>query len=370
MAVPTKSQASVGAKEYSNLDVLRATAVTLVLIAHLCIFFGLADRGGFNPRGLGVLGVLFFFVHTSLVLMFSLQRQERKFGRSGLFRAFILRRIFRIYPLSLTVLAIICLFHLPSSYLNVHSLKYLPPDALQLISNALLAQNLVNKLSILGVMWSLPYEMQMYVFLPFLYLFAGRIRSVWPLVALWVAAALASFAQPHIHRMPDFFIYVPCFVPGIIAYRVSMRSKPFVPFLWMPLLLGALAVIYMYGYQTEADAHIGAWRGMFICLAIGLTLPHYVEVASPLVRRVSHLIAKYSYGIYLVHYFCIWTAFHTLRFLPGAAQWLVFAVLMAALPVLLFHAVEAPMIAVGNRVATRLFVRPPAHAAAEAAPVQ
>jgi peptidoglycan/LPS O-acetylase OafA/YrhL len=356
MTTTTRNQAPT-AKEFANLDVLRATAVTLVLIAHLCIFFGLADRGAFNPRGLGTLGVLFFFVHTSLVLMFSLQRQERKCGRHGFFWTFVVRRVFRIYPLSLTILALICVFHLPSGHLSVHSLRYEAPSALQLLSNAFLAQNLVNQLSILGVMWSLPYEMQMYVFLPLLYTVCGRIKSVRPLIVLWIATALASVVQPRVHRMPDFFWYVPCFMPGIIAFKVSSRAKAFAPFVLMPAMLATLSILYVYNLPWGGDSHVLTLRGMFVCLCIGLTLPYFVEVANPVVRRVSHLIAKYSYGIYLVHYFCIWTAFHTLGFLPKAGQWLAFAALLAALPTILFHTIEAPMISAGTRLANRLFAR-------------
>jgi len=58
-----------------NLDFLRASAVLLVYFFHL--FITTSTR---LPDYLGQFGVLLFFVHTSLVLMFSLERIETKGG--------------------------------------------------------------------------------------------------------------------------------------------------------------------------------------------------------------------------------------------------------------------------------------------------
>lgn len=60
----------------SNLNILRNTAVTLVLLNHVLRIWGL-KHGILSfhdefARSLGRLGVLLFFVHTSLVLNFSL----------------------------------------------------------------------------------------------------------------------------------------------------------------------------------------------------------------------------------------------------------------------------------------------------------
>lgn len=79
----------------ANLDVLRSIAVLLVLVDHLTRHF-YRDRYG----ALGTFGVLLFFVHTSLVLMYSMQRS----GLRGLplFRDFYLRRFFSNLPAQLT----------------------------------------------------------------------------------------------------------------------------------------------------------------------------------------------------------------------------------------------------------------------------
>ena len=81
------------------MDLLRSVAVLVVFFTH---YFDL--QYGFGATWtllwhLGQLGVLIFFVHTSLVLMWSLERSSLQRGK--LVAPFFLRRAFRIYPLSI-----------------------------------------------------------------------------------------------------------------------------------------------------------------------------------------------------------------------------------------------------------------------------
>ena len=55
----------------TNLDVLRSMAVLMVLFDHLTRLY---ELGRFDD--VGIFGVLVFFVHTSLVLMYSMQRSH------------------------------------------------------------------------------------------------------------------------------------------------------------------------------------------------------------------------------------------------------------------------------------------------------
>src|SRR5207245_2310282 len=100
-------------KESPNLDLLRATAVMFVLGAHTLRFHGLESEY-LDMRWLGGLGVLFFFVHTCLVLMQSLERQQLNFDRKGLVKNFYIRRAFRIYPLSILFILFIVALGIPS----------------------------------------------------------------------------------------------------------------------------------------------------------------------------------------------------------------------------------------------------------------
>lgn len=104
------SQPTQSAGESTNLDILRATAVLCVVVGH---FFASA-RLPF-PTNWPFFGVTLFFIHTSFVLMGSLARLELTgFTRPWrLALAFMIRRIFRIYPLSVLFVLLVPVFSIP-----------------------------------------------------------------------------------------------------------------------------------------------------------------------------------------------------------------------------------------------------------------
>ena len=65
-------------RDSSNLDFLRSFAVLLVVSDHLMVYFGVHEGSILRPRLCGLFGVFLFFVHTSLVLMYSLERQQER----------------------------------------------------------------------------------------------------------------------------------------------------------------------------------------------------------------------------------------------------------------------------------------------------
>jgi peptidoglycan/LPS O-acetylase OafA/YrhL len=324
----------------TNLDFLRANAVLMVLVFHIFDFFGIKRFGPFELQAMGGFGVLLFFVHTSLVLMLSLDRQIARFGRRRLFLMFMLRRCFRIYPLSLCVVTTIVLLKLPLSG-TPWNLDWTSMRRMDIISNLLLTQNLTVSPSIPGPLWSLPFEMQMYLVLPALFLVAKKLKSPWAALPGWLLITGIVFLclqWGHGYRV----MYVPCFLAGVIAYRFSQTiQRRWVSWGW-PMVLASVMTLRMFVGKLEA-----AW---WLCLTIGMLVPRFREMRSPLLRRTSQLIAKYSYGIYLTHVVCIWAAFVGLRRLPAASQWIIFAAILVSIPVLLYHGVEAPLINIGKRI--------------------
>src|SRR5258708_4164978 len=127
----------------SNLDFLRSVAVLLVLTQHLCRREHIEQIGWIATTSLGRFGVLLFFVHTSLVLMRSMERS----GISGgsLVKNFYIRRAFRIYPLSLLAVVTALALRLDS---DIHGISGLSngalPGRLAIVSQLLLVQNLTH----------------------------------------------------------------------------------------------------------------------------------------------------------------------------------------------------------------------------------
>jgi peptidoglycan/LPS O-acetylase OafA/YrhL len=99
-------------QESTNLDFLRSVAVLCVLGFHINLYFLKIhyiqhdNFRGIDFHQVGQWGVLMFFVHTSLVLMFSLERMQLRYAGESLFVPFLTRRIFRIYPLSLFIVSL------------------------------------------------------------------------------------------------------------------------------------------------------------------------------------------------------------------------------------------------------------------------
>ena len=315
-------------QDSANLDVLRAVAVMCVFTAHL-LHFSTGHHTAFQ-RHMGQLGVIMFFVHTTLVLMFALERS--KLAGLPLFLSFYTRRVFRIYPLCTVVVLLEYLIHYrPEPDLPLLYQAWTHRD---LAANLTLTQNLFHAQNFISVLWTLPLEVQMYVFLPFLFV-ALRWRSMGPVLLVWLASIPLALLQ--LHHLPRLNLlgFAPCFLAGVIAWRLGAANRTQLPgWLW-PACIGVVSLIWFAGDRQ----HEMYFRWVF-CLALGLTIPYFAEVSSAGVRAVAKTIAKYSYGIYLTHTTAMAIGFVLFR--NHIAQWSVFLGLAATLPPLMYHLVEHP----------------------------
>jgi peptidoglycan/LPS O-acetylase OafA/YrhL len=335
----------------SVLDLLRAVAVLLVLISHL-VEATRDDAWWWLAQQLGRAGVLLFFVHTALVLMFSLQRTGA--GGVNLAIHFYLRRAFRIYPLSIAVVLSILAFAIP-----VASWPWRPADTSPrtVLANLLLVQNLVYAPNVLGPLWSLPLEVQMYVMLPFVYLIVRKGTRLDIAITLWVVSVGVALVQPLVSNRLNVFQYAPCFIGGIIAFCMAKRHAATFPFwAWVISLAAVLAAFLI----VTADRHLPVLipAGWVLGLTIGWIVVSFEETTSPLVRRATAVIAKYSYGIYLTHLIALWIAFVKIGPASLAVRVAVGVGLTAVFSAVAYHAVEAPATRIGARLANRFLDRP------------
>jgi peptidoglycan/LPS O-acetylase OafA/YrhL len=155
-----------------NLDFVRSIAVISVVVEHTLLSLGVLKLGPFPILYLGVMGVMVFFVHTTLVLMWSLERKPDTLD-------FYIRRAFRIYPLALVAIALVMIFHAPVAGTASQPFHYADPRWRNVAAQATLIPNmLTDKAPIMGVLWSLPYEVEMYVLLPVLFFFLRKNFSI------------------------------------------------------------------------------------------------------------------------------------------------------------------------------------------------
>ena len=360
--------------ELANLDFLRAVAVGLVFIGHLLATMRIRVWGDFAR-----FGVLLFFVHTALVLMMSIER----LGLSGrdLYKTFMLRRFFRIYPLSILSVLMVGCFRIPAtSWLSGYHWEGWPA----FVSNILLTQNLTQSSSINCVLWSLPFEIQMYAILPLLFLWSLRFPSLRAASAAWlfaVAIALSEYiARPGTF---DFLLsrYFLCFLAGVFAWRLMKDRKPRFPgwawaFLLIALLVGYRLFLLL---RTYGPATLGALHGVLrndhgdwwdwppycnlvcewlFCAAVGLSIPYFLEIRSHWLKWISKQTARYSYGIYVSHVPVLWLCFVRLRTGSLALSAALAVILTAFVSVLAYHGLEDPAIRFGKRLTAAFVQRP------------
>jgi peptidoglycan/LPS O-acetylase OafA/YrhL len=324
-----------------NLDLLRAYAVILVIISHLKHELGWGD---WNTRALGFCGVALFFVHTTLVLMMSLERH----GSDAL--SFFVRRAFRIYPLAMvSVLLMALMMRAGGAPLSVGAIA----------SNLLLVQHVTGHASSPPQLWTLPYELQMYLVLPAIYTFTRVARPLLRTALLYLLGLAPPAALVAISRnwtMPldttgSMLVYatgiafVPCFLPGVMAFLLANRVRPS----FNPLVLGAVVVGGPIAISAVLpDGEVSPPLLWALCLAVGLTIPFCREVSFKPLATLGSFIAKYSYSIYLTHLVVI------VFTLAQPGPWYVrvpqFIVMQLAVSILFYRTIEAPCIRIGMRL--------------------
>lgn len=324
-----------------NLDLIRAAAVLSVFFAHLHDIF--SRSGSLLSWHFAQMGVLIFFVHTSMVLMLSLERTRLEVP--ALAGAFYVRRFFRIYPLAMFCVTAAMLLHRspePAVFMRHWTWR-------EYFYNMSLTTNLTYTENMVGGLWTLPLEVQMYVTLPFLFLL-GRSRSVALLFGAWLASMPIAVLQLHTTARLNVLGYVPCFIAGVIAWKLSLSARRRFPgWLWPLAFVITWPVFFLAKHENDMY-----FRWAF-CLLLGLAIPWFQEISSRPLRVFAHVIAKYSYGIYLSHIAVILWTFRLP--LSTTLKWIILVPVAAITPLAMYYIVEHPLIAVGKSLAAHVFRR-------------
>jgi peptidoglycan/LPS O-acetylase OafA/YrhL len=327
-----------------NLDLLRSVAVILVFISHIISPDNLPKF--FHLQALGLLGVFIFFVLTSYVLMLSLDRQN--LSKNKIYYKFYIQRIFRIYPISIIVVTL--------SFFTIYYKNLTAFDSKLFWSNIFLIQNLVyyeelpGVKSMPGIIWTLCYEVQMYVFLPFLFLLTKK-KIVKKLVILLFIFCVIFILINKYFNTPLFNItkYFPCFISGIFGYiYFKENTKKISPV----YLIGYLFLSIIF-YPILVTKNIPEnFLGVILCSILGLLIPITKEISFKLVNNFSKEIAKYSYTIYLFHGFVInifidLQVFYLIKFS-------LIILTLSFVCYVIYTFVENPMIKLGKKISNSL----------------
>ncbi|MBC8090144.1 MAG: acyltransferase [Phycisphaerae bacterium] len=339
----------------NNLDILRAFAVLSVLFAHF--IDNLGGRTVFTTW-VGHAGVLAFFVHTALVLMASLERDDAP-ERTGWIRRFYLRRACRIYPLAWAVILFVLVARIPSGSINA---PLEPRSAYTVVANLLLMQNWAGAPNVIAPLWTLPLEVQMYLALPICFLLARKPYGQWRIAVAIVCSVALAYAnlwglRPE-NRIPGLWRvqipeYIPCFLMGVLAYallraRGLRGAQARVPaWTWTFIIIGNMLAVGAVWLQGREYYHVLRWG---YCLLLGLLIPLVSDAGPSALTRVAHTLAKYSYGIYLLHPLAIRFGFGTFRDQPMIIRSLVSFAVLGVACFAAYHLVEKPGINFGQRL--------------------
>jgi peptidoglycan/LPS O-acetylase OafA/YrhL len=160
-------------------------------------------------------------------------------------------------------------------------------------------------------------------------------------------ALLADRMHPSTYRLIQ---YVPCFLPGVLAFALRGRATLSPAVLFLGVLLPVMVALPLLALAGAPRTPL-LWAA---CLAVGVAIPMCRPFTQPLLARVAQVLAKYSYGVYLLHPLFIVVVFRALPGFPLPLQLLLFSVLLAAAAWSTYHLIEAPGIAAGGRLAQRL----------------
>ena len=230
---------------FDALDGLRGLAVLIVIASHMSLL-GLGIVPGVSFGGIGKSGVYLFFVLSAFLLTRLLvERAPAGFADARLWMAYALRRVLRIWPLYLTVLAA----SWAATAAGVAAWPY-PLDAARVLRHLALREGE-------SVLWSIPVEFKFYAWLPLVAVgIAWMLQRGWkPLAQLAVLAVLLALAA----------LAWPPAATGVNDVRLG-------PYLAL-FLCGAFAA--GLDRALQAPRHRAAWgaAGAVGLLAIAATMP-------------------------------------------------------------------------------------------------
>ncbi|GIH13821.1 acyltransferase family protein [Rugosimonospora africana] len=344
------------ARRFPALDGLRAIAALMVVFFH----FG----GPHWARMSGWSGVQVFFVLSGFLITTLALREEDRAGRISL-RAFYVRRVFRILPVYLVVLAVLVgVYHARDQLRSTGTLAALPYYASTVLTDFAPPGGFIQS-------WTIGIEQKFYLLWPLLAFAAGAIPLVRRagLTIILLALSLAIMASLNQGAAVHYAtILIGCLLALLMHDRRTFR--------WVrPLTHPVAGVAIAAGFvvaQLFIQPAVSWFGGEPIVIAgysvlVALLLPSVLHVGPlnwVLSRRPMIIFGERSYAVYLVQGLAGLVVIATLNTRPGIGQVALTALVSLVIADVLHRWVEQPMIELGRRL-TR-----PRRAAVPSAPAQ
>jgi peptidoglycan/LPS O-acetylase OafA/YrhL len=304
---------------HPELDALRFLAFLLVFLTHVGPDFGRFHPSMFAISFAGAFGVpLFFTLSSFLITELLLRERERTAGISV--RAFLIRRILRIWPLYFTFLFIGIAYtwihggHVPGllvvSYLTLSANWYFAAHGFSA--------------AFISPLWSISVEEQFYLIWPTCAKLAGRTGLLVLAGFSWfLFLPVLAFLGPvdFLRTWPDSFVQFQFFALGaFIAMAIHRKTLHFNSLARFGMVASGL--LCFYGSARYIHAHPNGFESfapgyVFIQAGCLLLLLGVYDMREPtgLLRHPFHVIVwlgKISYGLYVFHILAVRMISHLL----------------------------------------------------------
>lgn len=245
--------------------------------------------------------VMLFFILSGFVIYYPVSIKK-----SIKIKSYCIRRFMRIVPpylaavLFSVIIEIFCKYKFGlkgSSSVTICKtllmIQNYPPNQGQLISNPSL--------------WSLPVEVELYIFFPVIFLLSNYIGKKFTFlsVAAISFAALLTIINGADWMMGDFLNYWIIWCSGsLLAHFVQMGNIKKLPSVYLFIMIAAfaIAIVMVIKGKSVAIGHFVWAAGYFFLLWFVLTLPPPSTIFSKLPARILLWLGKISYSVYLVHF--------------------------------------------------------------------
>lgn len=289
------------AERFIVLDSFRGLCALSVVLFHVHVPNSLTEWAFFRNSHLFV---EFFFVLSGFVLFHT----YKKLSRFDDFKQFIVKRLFRLYPLHIFMLAIFILFEFGKGFAEMKGFSFNghafsgSNSPHEIIPNIFLLQAWLNNadaLSFNGPSWSISAEMYVYVLFALIIILSRKF-------GIYIFASIAAFAFFNLISETDLYKMTAlrvcsCFFLGTLTYCAHSRIASRCFSRTTLTLLESLVVLGIFIILSADIKNQGVIASIWFSIVIVIFSFEGGLISSFLKQKYFAILGKLSYSIYMIH---------------------------------------------------------------------
>jgi peptidoglycan/LPS O-acetylase OafA/YrhL len=332
---------------FSGLNSLRFFAAATVMICHIELF---KKVWGFKNIWLhplversGSLGVDFFFALSGFLISYLLFEEE-KVTKTIAIKDFLLRRVFRIWPvyyfvvlMGFFIVPLIPFWQMPTESATLHE-NFGAKLFFYMTIFPNVAASFLHKIPYANPAWSVGVEEQFYIIWPLLMKYSkNKLNTILGVITFFIGLKfvimLIMKLFPTLSFLPNLKELIVCTrmecmaIGGLGAYWVYHKQENILKWIFKPLVLPLsiiaipLIMLFVSGKLQDGMHILFAILSVLIIINISCN----PNVPFSLENKITNYLGKVSYGIYMYHVFIIGLSFAILRqfplFVPNTIAW-------------------------------------------------